>query len=205
MAYRKKGFIKLPRTFLDWQWYQDVNASKLMVHLMLKANFETKQWQGHTIHPGQLITSIEKLSIETGLSISKIRTALEKLKETNEIEVVTTNKFSKIQLTAKFFTDIQNNKLIISKRQKEHKQLATTYTDKEIENIKREFKEKVFSLSNYNKDILESFFSYWTEKNCKTKRLRFQDEHYWELEKRIKKWDANEKSQPNSKMLDLNR
>ncbi len=205
MLNKKKGFIKLPRTFMDWQWYQDVNTAKLMVHLLLKANFETKQWQGQTIYPGQLISSFEKLSIETGLSISKIRTALEKLKSTNEIQVVTTNKFSKIQLTANFFIDMQNSKRLARKQQEGLNQIATTNNDKEISKALKEFREKVYSLSTYKKSLLDSFYSFWSESNRTTGRLRFQDEQYWELEKRIKKWAANEKSQAHHEMRDMNR
>lgn len=97
-----KGFIRLPRTIMDWEWYDDVNTSKIMVHLLLKANFEKKSWRGVDIHPGQLITSYEKLSLQTGLSISKVRTAIDKLKSSNDVIIESTNKFTKIKVNQFF-------------------------------------------------------------------------------------------------------
>lgn len=205
MKYKNLGFIKLPRTILEWQWYDDVNTSKLMVHLLLKANFQIKQWRGNTILPNQLITSNEKLAIETGLTISKVRTALTKLKESKDIKTKGYNKFTKIEICAPFFIDIQNDIQTSLNKQTSVKPLTTTNNAKELEKFKKEFKEEVFSLTHYSKLILNNFFSYWTEINADKTKMRFQDEKFWELEKRIKKWAASEKSQTKSKLLDKNR
>ncbi len=77
---------------LKWQWYDDIKVKALFLHLLLKANFVEAKWRGMIILPGQLITSVEKLSVETGLSIKEVRTALKKLQDTEEIQVKTTNK-----------------------------------------------------------------------------------------------------------------
>ncbi len=200
-----KGFVKLPRTFLEWQWYDDINTCKLMLHLLLKANFKRKQWRGQEIHPNQLITSFEKLSIETGLSVSKIRTALKKLIDTKDVITTPHNKFTKIQITAPFFLDIQidNPKTIDSLTN--DKQTATTNNDKELKRSFEEFKEEVFSHSQYSNKILNDFFNYWTEKNSQTGKMRFQSESFWEVEKRMAKWARNEKSQTKKSMLDIKR
>lgn len=205
MKYKNIGFIKLPRTVLEWQWYDDVNTSKLMVHLLLKANFQTKQWRGNTILPNQLITSNEKLAIETGLTISKVRTALTKLKESKDIKTKGYNKFTKIEICAPFFIDNQNDKQVSMNKQTSDNPITTTNNYKEIEKNKKEFKEELFKHTHYSKLILDSFFSYWTEINADKTKMRFQDEKFWELEKRIKKWAASEKSQSKSNPLDINR
>ena len=75
-----KGFIKLKRNILEWEWYQDANTTRLMIHLLLKSNFKTKSWQGNVIYPGELITSLESLSTELNLSVGMIRNSLKKLK-----------------------------------------------------------------------------------------------------------------------------
>lgn len=205
MKFKNVGFIKLPRTIMEWQWYDDVNTSKLMVHILLKANFQTKQWRGNTILPNQLITSYEKLAIETGLTVSKVRTALTKLKESKDIKTIGYNKFTKIEICAPFFIDIQNDNQITLNKKTNDKPVTTTNNAKELEKIKKEFKEKVFSHTRYSNSILNSFFSYWTEVNAEKTKMRFQDEKFWEVEKRIKKWAANEKSKAESPMLDINR
>jgi len=205
MKYKNIGFIKLPRTILEWQWYDDINTTKLMVHLLLKANFQTKQWRGHLIMPNQLITSYEKLAVETGLTISKVRTAISKLKRSKDIETVPHNKFTKIEILAPFFIDIQNDNQIALKSQSNHNPLTTTNNDKELEKIKQKFEEEVFSHSQYHFTILNKFFSHWTQLNKAKTQMKFQAEKFWETEKRIEIWAANEKSQPKPTMLDIKR
>lgn len=200
-----KGFVKLPRTLLEWQWYDDINTCKLMLHLLLKANFKRKQWRGQDILPNQLITSFEKLSIETGLSVSKVRTALKKLIDTKDVITTPHNKFTKIQITAPFFLDIQNDKQLSNTQQANDNQIATTNNDKELKRIIEEFKEVVFSHTQYSDKILNAFFNYWTEKNIVTGKLRFQNEKFWETDKRLAKWARNEKSQTKKSMLDIKR
>lgn len=90
------GYIKLWRSLLNWEWYSDVNVSRLFIHLLLTANYEDTTWHGETIHRGQRLTSVAKLSEETGLTTKEVRTALGKLTRTNELTIRTTNKYSVI-------------------------------------------------------------------------------------------------------------
>ena len=75
-----EGYIKLHRQFLEWEWYADAIVSRVFLHCLLRANHEARKWQGQKIERGSFITSYQKLSTETGLSIQNIRTALKKLK-----------------------------------------------------------------------------------------------------------------------------
>lgn len=90
------GYIKLWRSLLKWEWYSDVNVSRLFIHLLLTANYEDTTWRGETIHRGQRLTSVAKLAEETGLTTKEVRTALGKLTRTNELTIRTTNKYSVI-------------------------------------------------------------------------------------------------------------
>lgn len=90
------GYIKLWRSLLKWEWYSDVNVSRLFIHLLLTANYENTTWRGETIHRGQRLTSVAKLAEETGLTTKEVRTALGKLTRTNELTIRTTNKYSVI-------------------------------------------------------------------------------------------------------------
>ena len=93
-----RGWVCVHRKLLEWEWYSDINVSRLFLHLLLKANFEDKKWQGKVIKRGELITSRSKLSLETGLSERQVRTALTKLKLTNEIAVKATSEYTHISL-----------------------------------------------------------------------------------------------------------
>jgi hypothetical protein len=92
------GFIKIHRKICKWEWYQDANTFRLFVHLLLNANHKKLKWQGNEIDRGQLITGLNSLSNDLGLSVQQIRTSISKLKSTSEITVNPTNKFSLITL-----------------------------------------------------------------------------------------------------------
>jgi hypothetical protein len=92
------GWIKLHRSLLEWEWYKKSEYLHVFIHLILKANIEDKKWQNFDIKRGQLITSIDKICIETGVSNKIVRNALDKLILSNEIVKETTNKFTIITI-----------------------------------------------------------------------------------------------------------
>lgn len=94
-----RGFIKLHRKTLDWEWKNKPLTLALFVHLLLNANHKENKWQGISIKAGQLISGRKQLSIDTGLTERQIRTALNHLKSTNEVTIKTTNKYSIITIT----------------------------------------------------------------------------------------------------------
>ena len=93
-----KGFVAFPRGLTSWEWYDDANTCRLFFHLLLTANWAEAQWRGITIHPGQLVTSQQKLAECTGLTRMQVRTAILNLKSTNCITISTTSKFSIITI-----------------------------------------------------------------------------------------------------------
>lgn len=57
-----------------------------------------------------------------------------------------------------------------------------------IENREQSFKEQVFRLISFPKDILEEFFEYWSEPNKSNTKMRFELEKTWHLHRRLKRW-----------------
>ena len=87
------GFITLHRQILDWEWYKNVNTFVLFLYLLLTANYEDGRFEGKTIKRGQLVTSLQSLSVGTGLTIQQVRTALSHLISTGEITDEPTNRY----------------------------------------------------------------------------------------------------------------
>ena len=102
-----EGWIRIHRGLLDWEWYSDTNCVRMALHLLLKANFQTKRWRGITVERGQLVTSRSMLARETGLSEREVRTAIAKLEKsdfltsraTSSYTIVTICNYEKYQST----------------------------------------------------------------------------------------------------------
>jgi len=138
-------YIKLFRSLLDWEWYDDINVSRLFIHLLLKANYTDKSWKWIDIKKGEYLTSYWKLSIETWLTLKQIRACLEKLKRTKEIEVKSTNNYSIIKLNNYKKYNWEDTQKGIQKDTQKDNQRATT---KE----RKEYKEDNNIIINNNKE-----------------------------------------------------
>lgn len=85
-------YVKLFRKMFNWQWFTDVNTCHLFVVCVLKANWKPGYWKGQPYDRGQFYTSLESLAELSGLSVQQVRTSLKKLKSTNDLTEITTNK-----------------------------------------------------------------------------------------------------------------
>lgn len=78
----------------EWEWYENTNVFRLFYHCLLHTNLEDKRYCGKEIKAGQFVSSITRISAETGLTESQVRTALKKLKDTGYISTKSTNKYT---------------------------------------------------------------------------------------------------------------
>ena len=139
------GFVKLYRSLLDWEWYSDTNAVRLLVHVLLRVNYKDKAWKnGCLIRRGSMITSVQTLSKETGLSVQQTRTALRKLQESNQISIRTTNKYTEITVvdydvyqSGHSSSDKQNN---VQSGKQSSKQTTNSATTREEDKEQKEDK-----------------------------------------------------------------
>jgi hypothetical protein len=93
-----KGWIKLYRNLIDWEWYDDINARILLIHLLLSVNYEDKKWKGNLVEKGTMVLSWSTLSSGCGLSVKKCRTAMSKLEDSGEVTRLATSKFQVVRL-----------------------------------------------------------------------------------------------------------
>lgn len=115
-----KGWIKLHRQMLDWEWADDALTFSLFVHLLLMANSdEGWRWKGIVFKAGQLVTSISQLAECTGLTIKQVRYRLELLAKSGEIQIEGRAKYSIITITNYNEYQFENEELA-NKWQNEH-------------------------------------------------------------------------------------
>jgi hypothetical protein len=124
------SWIKLHRSLKDWQWYDDHNATRLLLHLLISVNYKDKEWKGQTIKAGTYVTSWENLAKEIGLSVKQTRVAMDKLEKSKEVARYTTNKWQAISLVK--WDKLQCEE--VEKGKQQGKQRATTKESKEIKN-----------------------------------------------------------------------
>lgn len=122
------NYIKISRSILEWGWYSDIETCRVFIHFLLKANWKDANFRGVEIKRGSFVSSVHNLSLETGLSERKVRTAILHLKTTGEVTSKSYPKFT--VFTIKNYdlyqmSDKQNDKQVTSNRQASDKQVTT--------------------------------------------------------------------------------
>ena len=163
------GWIKIHRSILEWEWYEDTNTFRLFMHLILKANHKDRNYKGKLIKRGSLVTGRELLSVETGLSIQQIRTCLERLKSTNEITIKSSSKGTEIQVVK--YNEYQLVTNDVTNKQPTSNQQVTT--NKNVKNEKKEIN---------TIPTLENFLAYGIEKKPKVDKQELSLKYYAWLE-----------------------
>ena len=138
------GFVKIHRKLLQWGWYQDNVVKGVFLHLLLTAAFKDSQWMGRTIKRGQVVVGVQKMADELGFTRQQVRTAINKLKSTNEITTETTNKYTIVTVVNweeyQLFDEIPTNKItnILTNEQPTNNQQITNKQPhrKNVKNVK---------------------------------------------------------------------
>lgn len=185
------SWIKLHRSLKDWEWYDDINAVRLLIHLLVSVNFEDKKWKGMVIPAGSMVFSWESLSEQTGLTIKQCRIAMQKLENSGEAarkgatkgQLVTLTKWEKLQ---KNETERASNRA--AKGQQKGRERATTKEYKEVEEGKEEKKGRFAppSLLEVQNEIKEKGYSINAESF-----IAFYESKGWMIGKnKMKSWTA---------------
>lgn len=136
-----RGYVKLFRKFIEWEWYDDINTKILFLHILLKANHKDKKYRGQIIKRGTFLTGREELAKQTGLSVQNVRTSLERLKSTSEITINKSGKGSVITIVNyDLYHDDnqQDNQEVTSNQPASNQQVTTTKNVKNVKNVKND-------------------------------------------------------------------
>lgn len=94
----QKGWISIHRSLIAWEWFQRPEMVQIWIYLLLKANHAPAQWQGIEIKRGQLVSGRKTIAKETGLTEQTVRTCLDRLKKSGEINTQVTNRYTVITI-----------------------------------------------------------------------------------------------------------
>lgn len=103
---RKKMFVKLYYSLLDWAWISDPNTLAVFIHLLLNANRKNQPYKKGIIRKGEVLASYDFLTEKTGLSKQQVRRAINNLIETKDITHRIINKTNVFTLTC--WKDMEN-------------------------------------------------------------------------------------------------
>lgn len=92
----ESGYIKLYRSFLQWEWHDNEYMLTVFLHCLLLANWKDKKWHGTVVKRGSFITSYSNLAKTCGIALNTCRNCCMKLQKTGELTVTTTNKYTMI-------------------------------------------------------------------------------------------------------------
>jgi hypothetical protein len=132
------GWIKLHRKILEWEWYSEPTTFRVFLHLMLKANHKDRRFKGIELIKGSVVTSRDILAMETSLSVRQVRTALDKLKSTNEVTIKTSSQGTIIQLVNYDKYQLETNETT-NERPTSDQQTTTNKNEKNEKNNKYSF------------------------------------------------------------------
>ena len=137
----EKGYIKIYRSILDWEWWSDNNVCKLFLYILLSANWKDKRWQGIEVKRGEFVTSIDNLASGTNLTKSQVRTSLNKLQSSGEVIAKSQQGKRYTIIRVCKFEEYQDSNEIAMKSQTFSNEIATTKERKKDKKDKKYYED----------------------------------------------------------------
>ena len=173
--------MNINKYIMNWDWYSDSATVHLLIHLVLIAENEDREWRGLEIKRGQTADSLSMLSSSTGISIKRIRARLDVLEESGLITKSTSNHRSIITIVDydSYFSDKTTEKPKASPKPKKRRKIKSKPKE-DIEVLIPEPQYKNLSkFEEYNipeeyKPHVEDWLQYKSEKKDKYTPMGFK-------------------------------
>lgn len=88
------NYIKVSRGILDWEWWSDINTTRVFLYMLIKANWKDGKFKGIDIPRGSFVASIASIAQGTSLTQDEVRTAIKHLISSQTITKQSTNKYT---------------------------------------------------------------------------------------------------------------
>lgn len=144
----ENGFVKIYRSLLKWEWYDDINTKVVFLHLLLTVSITDSKWHGITVKRGSRVASYAVLAKETKLTERQVRTSISHLEMTGEL---TRHKYSNFTVFAINNYDKFQQMTRETTGQRQGNDKATTGQRQQYKKVKEEKEEKeIYLLTGKN-------------------------------------------------------
>lgn len=76
------------------------------------------------------------------------------------------------------------------------REISVPFSD--LDARRNEFRQAVWARRDkYEVQMLADFFNYWSDENPKTHKMRFEEQRYWNIDRRLPRWKSNQFSAAN--------
>ena len=207
-----EGFILLSRAILDSDVFASQKLLKIWIWCLCKANFKDrssplKVGKGETVirvKRGSFIFGRFKAEEELFIDGSTVYKSMKKLQEMNMINIESNNQYSIVTICKYDEYQQSENYKVTTKGQPKDNQVTTkgqpsnttknankdNKDKKDINERKTEFKNSLQPLF-LNLNDLNDFYLYWTEHGINDKKMRWEKEKSFGLERRVATWMKN--------------
>ena len=192
------GWISLHRKILE---NPILNRSRVYsnfeawIWLLLKANHKDNKFMLGTelvnVKKGSMITSQKKLCRQFRWGSTKLRNFLKVLQK-DEMLLLKTNTQS-THITICNYDSYQDSQTA-NKNQTTHAQHTDntrTKTNNKVNNVNNVINNKEY-IDKYGLKLLQAFVDYWCEKSSNGKKMRWQKEKAFDIDKRLNTWSKND-------------
>jgi hypothetical protein len=205
-----EGWIKTHRKIQDHWIYKEhrvFSNFEAWTDILLNVNHcEAKVYiKGtlFTVKRGESINSLETWAKRWNWTKSKVRRFLELL-QSDEM-VVIKNEHKTTRLTVCNYdsyqdtrnadeTEMKRRRNADETRVKPYKNDKNENNDNNIEERKQEFAQDMVEFSGkFNREMMVDFYEYWTEHGKNDKKMRFEKQSSFDLGRRLKTWERNQK------------
>jgi phage replication O-like protein O len=206
MPHLENGFVRIASELLDAIILYRIPGEQMKVFLYI-----LRKTYGYGKKSDNI--ALSQFSIATGMKKPTVCRAIKGLKEKNLIVIKKDNKLwlsysinkyyakwkplsKKITLSKKIITVIKKDNLSLSKKIIPYTKENTTKdnTTKDIIYRAREFEKKSTEVLNGKSQtpLFKTFIDYWTESNKSGKKLRFEDQKFFDIKKRFATFERRE-------------
>jgi hypothetical protein len=209
----RSGYVKIHRSFLEWEWFADSTVMHVFVYLLLSARWKDGKWKGIDVPAGSTITSYGTIAASCGLTEKQARRAMDALKSADVIHVTRAGKGQLVTLVKwGDYQEIDNDEgreegsERAGRGQDEGRMRATLKEGKKRESARatsitslpfEAFREACLAVHREHKILpdteAKAFFEYWTEGHPAVKP-RYARQQVFDIAKRMRTWLRNNES-----------